>query len=151
VQLWIGVFLRLLSAALKEILFLSTIPQFQIAHREPMRSFILSVSGDQWLTPLRNAVLAHAGYAVIPAYTAEKAIEVLQHRHVSAMVIGHSIAIRDRQRLCSEGNRRGVPAVILDHASQGPDCVREMHIDPLEGPETVLEAIATVLARRGQA
>lgn len=115
-----------------------------------MRSFILSVSGDRWLTPLRNAVLAHAGYAVIPAYTAEKAIEVLQHRYVSAMVIGHSIAVPDRERLCSEGMRRGVPSVILDHGGNGHH-PREVHIDPLEGPETVLEAIAGVLANQGKA
>lgn len=116
-----------------------------------MRSFILSVSGDRWLTPLRNAVLAHAGYAVIPAYTAEKAIEVLQHRHVSAMVIGHSIALKDRQRLCSEGLKLGIPSVVLDNATHGRDRTRELHIDPLEGPEIVLEAIATVLAKRGKA
>lgn len=115
-----------------------------------MRSFILSVSEDRWLTPLRNAVLAHAGYAVIPAYTAEKAIEVLQHRHVSAMVIGHSIGLQDRKRLCSEGMRRGVPSVVLDHGGQGQHD-REVYIDPLEGPETVLEAIARVLAGRGKA
>jgi hypothetical protein len=96
-------------------------------------------------------VLAHAGYAVIPAYTAEKAIEVLQNRHVSAMVIGHSIALKDRQRLCSEGLKLGIPAVVLDKAVQSRDCTRELHIDPLEGPEMVLEAIATVLAKRGKA
>lgn len=114
-----------------------------------MRSFILSVSGDRWLTPLRNAVLAHAGYAVIPAYTAEKAIEVLRRRHVSAMVIGHSIRLQDRELLCSEGTKRGIPSVILDHTIHGQHS-REVHIDPLEGPETVLKAIADVLAKRGQ-
>lgn len=149
VQLW-GVLLLLLSSGVKGILLWSTIHNSELLAETPlMRSFILSVSGDRWLTPLRNAVLAHAGYAVIPAYTAEKAIEVLQHRHVSAMVIGHSIRLQDRERLCSEGTRRGVPSVILDHTLQGKHS-REVHIDPLEGPETVLKAIADVLAKRGQ-
>jgi hypothetical protein len=111
-----------------------------------MRSFILSVSGDRWLTPLRNAVLAHAGYGVIPAYTAEKAMEVLAYRPVSAMVIGHAITAKDRQKLCSESRRLGVPTVILDNAMQGRES-RETHIDPTEGPEAVLKAIASVLAR----
>lgn len=112
-----------------------------------MRSFILSVSGDRWLTPLRNAVLAHAGYGVIPAYTAEKAMEVLAYRHVSAMVIGHSIAAKDCQKLCSESRRLGVPTVILDTAVQPREGPRETHIDPTEGPEAVLNAIASVLAK----
>jgi hypothetical protein len=141
-----GVVLRLLSAVLGEIL-LAPIIHNQLFPGIPMRSFILSVSGDRWLTPLRNAVLAHAGYAVIPASTAEKALEILLHRHVSAIVIGNSIAVLDRERLCSEGKRRGVPSVILDRGTPACDVSPQTHIDPTEGPEAVLSAIASVLAK----
>lgn len=112
-----------------------------------MRSFILSVSADRWLTPIRNTVLAHAGYAVIPSLSAEAALEVLEHRHVSAMVIGQSIPARDRQRLCSEGRRYGIPAVVLDRNVEATDLAREIHIDPSDGPEAFLTAIATVLRK----
>jgi hypothetical protein len=111
-----------------------------------MRSFILSVSSDRWLTPIRNAVLAHAGYGVIPSLSAAAALEVLSNRRVSAMVIGHSIAAGDRQRLCSEGRRHGVPAVVLDRGLDSSDPLRELHIDPSDGPEVFLKAVATVLA-----
>lgn len=114
---------------------------------EPMRSFILSVSADRWLTPIRNAVLAHAGYAVIPSLSAEAALEVLENRHVSAMVIGQSISVHDRQRLCSEGRRHGIPAVVLDRNVLATDAVREIHIDPSDGPEAFLMAVATVLGK----
>jgi len=107
-----------------------------------MRSFILSVSADRWLTPIRNTVLAHAGYAVIPALTAEAAMQVLVKRHVSAMVIANTVPLGERQRLCSEGKRRGVPAVILDRGEGAPDTAVEMHVDPSEGPEILLSAVA---------
>ncbi|HLJ30687.1 MAG TPA: hypothetical protein VKY85_28535 [Candidatus Angelobacter sp.] len=113
-----------------------------------MRSFILSVSADRWLTPIRNTVLAHAGYAVIPSLSAEAAMQVLLNRRVSAMVIGHSIPPHDRQRLCSEGRRHGVPAVVLDRNTQVSDVAREIHVDPSDGPEAFLNAIAALLADR---
>ena len=112
-----------------------------------MRSFILSVSADRWLTPIRNAVLAHAGYAVIPALTADSAMQVLVHRHVSAMVIANSIPLRERQLLCSEGRRRGVPAVILDRGEGAPDTAVEMHVDPADGPEVFLGVVAKALEK----
>jgi hypothetical protein len=110
-----------------------------------MRSLILSVSSDRWLTPIRNAVLAHAGYGVIPSLSAESAMEVLSCRRVSAMVIGQSISPRDRQRLCSEGRRHGVPAVVLDRNLEFSDPRQELHIDPSDGPEAFLDAVAAVL------
>jgi DNA-binding LacI/PurR family transcriptional regulator len=112
-----------------------------------MRSFILSVSSDRWLTPIRNAVLAHAGYAVIPSLSAETAMEVLLSRRVSAMVIGQSIPPHQRQRLCLEGRRQGVPAVVLDRNLPGADLALEIHVDPSDGPEAFLDALAAVLAK----
>ena len=112
-----------------------------------MRSFILSVSADRWLTPIRNTVLAHAGYAVIPALTAQAAMEVLLNRHVSAMVIANTIPLSERQRLCSEARRQGVPSVILDRGEGAPDTLVELHVDPSEGPEMLLSAVAQALKK----
>jgi hypothetical protein len=111
-----------------------------------MRSFILSVSSDRWLTPIRNAVLAHAGYGVIPSLSADSAIDVLSNRRVSALVIGQSISPPDRQRLCSVARRHGVPAVVLERNPEFSDPLREIHIDPGDGPEVFLDAVAMVLA-----
>lgn len=113
-----------------------------------MRSFILSVSSDRWLTSIRNTVLAHAGYAVIPSLSAADAMEVLLNRHVSAMVIGHTIPLRERERLCCEGRRHGIPAVVLDRNIRVSDIASEVHIDPADGPEAFLEALASVLSGR---
>src|SRR5438552_2732907 len=43
-----------------------------------MRSFILSVSADRHLTAIRNTVLAHAGYAVIPATSVQMSSGLIQ-------------------------------------------------------------------------
>lgn len=75
-------------------------------------------------------------------------MEVLLNRHVSAMVIGQSIPLQERQRLCSEGRRHGIPAVVLDRNIQASDpASEEIHVDPFDGPEAFLNALATVLAR----
>jgi DNA-binding LacI/PurR family transcriptional regulator len=112
-----------------------------------MRSFILSVSSDRWLTPIRNTVLAHAGYGVIPSLSVDAAMEVLLSRRVSAMVIGNSIPLRERERLCSEGRRQGVPTVVLDRYVPASSAASEIHVDPADGPEAFLNAIALVLGR----
>jgi hypothetical protein len=111
-----------------------------------MRSFILSVSADRRLTPIRNAVLAHAGYAVIPALTVEAAMEVLLKWRVSAMVIANTIPPGDRHRLSTEGQKRGVPTVILE-GGEGPGTAVEMYVDPSEGPEILLSVLARALAK----
>jgi hypothetical protein len=112
----------------------------------PMRSLILSVSSERWLTPIRNAVLAHAGYGVIPSLSAAAALDVLSNRRVSAMVIGQSISASDRLRLCSEGRRQGIPAVVLDRSLESSHPLQEIHIDPADGPEAFLNAVAAVLS-----
>ena len=139
-----GASLRLLFGCLRRILAYDHSKR-QSFPGSDMRSFILSVSADRWLTPIRNTVLAHAGYAVIPALTVEAAMDVLLNRHVSAMVIANTIPLGERRRLCSEAKKRGVPSVILDRGEGAPDTIVEMHVDPSEGPETLLSAVARAL------
>ena len=112
-----------------------------------MRYFILSVSADRESSPLRNTVLAHAGYGVIPANSAGLALDILSNRYVSAMVIANSISAVERRRLCSEGRRLGIPSVVLDQYQVVADHAHEVHVDPLDGPEVVLEALARTLQK----
>jgi DNA-binding NtrC family response regulator len=111
-----------------------------------MRFFVLSVSADEGLSPIRNTVLAHAGYGVIPVASAAKAIEVLSSRHVSVLVIGHSISFAECNRLCSEAQKHNIPALILSayepHRTGSPF---QAYINPLDGPEVLLEAVANLL------
>jgi DNA-binding NtrC family response regulator len=115
-----------------------------------MRPAVLSISTEKVLAPIRNAVLAHAGYGVIPVTTTESALKILRGRHVCAMIIGYSIPLRDRQALCSEGQRRRVPSVVLDPHEQVATGQSELHINPLDGPEAFLDALATLMQRDHQ-
>lgn len=112
-----------------------------------MRPAVLSISSERVLAPIRNAVLAHAGYGVIPVRTTESALKVLRGRHVCAMVIGQSVSPLERQALCSEGVRRRVPSVVLDPYEQPGEDQSELHINPLDGPEAFLDALASLMQR----
>jgi hypothetical protein len=112
-----------------------------------MRPAILSISAERVLAPIRNAVLAHAGYGVIPVATADSALKVLRRRHVCAIVIANSVSLADRQRVCTEGHSRHVPSVVLDPYDRGVDDHAEMHVNPLDGPEAFLDALATLMQR----
>jgi DNA-binding NtrC family response regulator len=107
---------------------------------------VLSISEERVIGPIRNTVLAHAGYGVIPASTAKSALKILSRRHVCAMVIAKSVSPEDQQLLCSEGRKRGVASLILDpygHLNSGP----EVHFNPLDGPEAFLRVLEAVMLR----
>jgi hypothetical protein len=112
-----------------------------------MRPAVLSISGERVLAPIRNAVLAHAGYGVIPVATVDSALKVLRARHVCAIVIANNVSLPDRRLVCSEGHSRHVPSVVLDPYDQAPDDESEMHVNPLDGPEVFLDALATLMRR----
>ncbi len=112
-----------------------------------MRPAVLSISRERVLAPIRNAVLAHAGYAVIPASSVDSAFAVLHKRHVCAVIVGQSVSPLDRARLCEEAHRLGVPSVILDPYEQFLREDTEIHVNPLDGPELFLDALASVVQR----
>src|SRR5215467_1654479 len=115
-----------------------------------MRPAVLSISAERVLAPIRNAVLAHAGYGVIPVSTVDSALKVLRDRHVCAIVIGNAYSILERRRVCSEGHTRHVPSVVLDPYDQIADDQAELHVNPLDGPEVFLDALATLMQRDHQ-
>lgn len=111
-----------------------------------MRPAVLSISEERVAGPIRNTVLAHAGYGVIPASTAKSALRILNRRHVCGMVIASSVSEEDRRLLCSEGRKRGVASVILD--PYGPlNSGQDAHFNPLDGPEAFLKVLAAEIQR----
>jgi len=117
------------------------------AERSDMRPAVLSISTERVVASIRNAVLAHAGYGVIPVTSIESALKILSQRHVCAMIIGQSIPVEERQTLCWEGQRRRVPSVVMDPYEQVADDQSELHINPLDGPEAFLDALATLMQK----
>jgi hypothetical protein len=115
-----------------------------------MRPAILSISAERVLAPIRNAVLAHAGYGVIPVATVDSALQVLRERHVCAIVIANTVSLLDRRRVCSEGHIRHIPSVVMDPYDQTTDDQSELHVNPLDGPEVFLDALAALMQRDHQ-
>lgn len=112
-----------------------------------MRPAVLSISAERVLAPIRNAVLAHAGYGVIPVSSVEAAIKILRARHVCAIVIANSVPILERRLVCSEGHSLRVPTVVLDPYDQSGEGESELHVNPLDGPEVFLDALAALMQR----
>src|SRR3954466_8408434 len=112
-----------------------------------MRPAVLSISAERVLAPIRNAVLAHAGYGVIPVSNIDSALKILRDRHVCAIVIANSVSVPDRRRVCSEGHSRHIPSVVMDPYDQIADGQSELHVNPLGGPEAFLDALASLMQR----
>lgn len=112
-----------------------------------MRPAVLSISAERVLAPIRNAVLAHAGYGVIPVASVDSALKILRARHVCAIVIANTVPLNERRLVCTEGHTLHVPSVVMDPYDQSPDDQSELHVNPLDGPEVFLDALATLMQR----
>jgi hypothetical protein len=80
-------------------------------------------------------------------FTVEAALEVLRVRHVCAIVIGNAVPIPERRRVCAEGHNKHIPSVVLDPYDQRDEDESELHVNPLDGPEAFLDALATLMQR----
>ncbi len=110
-----------------------------------MRPAILSVSREKVSSPIRNAVLAHAGYGVIPVTSAEAAMRILASRHVCGVIISPSISDNERHIICWQACCIGVPAVVLDPFEDLDEDLAQAHVNPLDGPEKFLNTLAAVV------
>ena len=110
-----------------------------------MRPAILSFSRETVLAPIRNAVLAHAGYGVIPVSSAAAALQILLTRHVCGVIIGQSISDHERHIICQQARILGVPAVVLDSFEIVDEDAAQAHVNPLDGPENFLNALAELV------
>jgi len=115
-----------------------------------MRLFVLSVSTDRAVGPIRNAVLAHAGYGVIPVASADAALRVLAHTSVAAVVISYSVTPPERQKLCFEARKLNIPTIVLDSSESYAASGRELHVNPLDGPEVLLKTLAQAVSAAGR-
>ncbi len=63
------------------------------------------------------------------------------------MVVGQSMDQDEQAMLCSEAHKLGIPSVVMDPwGRSSDDC--ELHVNPLDGPESFLEALASLLKRK---
>lgn len=118
-----------------------------MSEKPSSRPAVLSVATERALAQIRNAVLAHAGYEVIPAYSLESALAALRDQRVSAMVISDTLGAGDLRALVQQAHQRKVPLLLLDPYDQFDQYQPELHINPLDGPEVFLHAVAALISK----
>jgi hypothetical protein len=72
-------------------------------------------------------------------------MEVMATRQVSIVVIGNSVPLRERMRICTEALRLGIPSVVLDPHERTLESPSTAHFNPLDGPEAFLEKVAALV------
>ena len=109
---------------------------------------ILCIGHQRQLMAVRVAVLRMEGYCVTEAYTTDDAFRILASSYIDIVVICHSIPTQSRRRLALaiKGTRPLTPVIALHEAF---DYINEadLSVDQLAGPETLLEAIASLLKK----
>jgi DNA-binding response OmpR family regulator len=109
---------------------------------------VLSVSYDESLLRTREWILEGAGFAVTSALGFTEAIAHCQNPAFDLAIIGHSIPKSDRNALVNQ-LRQHNHTRILALRRPGDEHIPEVDhfIEPSLGPDALLEAVRTTLAR----
>jgi CheY-like chemotaxis protein len=112
---------------------------------------ILCVDDEDVPRTLRQMVLATQGYTVLPAVSADEALELLDRHHVDLVLtdqlmpgtVGTELAKKLRVRCPS------LPIIIVSGVNEIPEdaTFADRFVSKVEGPEALFRNIAEVLAR----
>ncbi len=112
-----------------------------------MRKTLLSVGTNLTLLGIRNMVFVRAGYEVIPAKTGASALRAINGREVDAVVIGHSVSERLRDRIAQAAKKQGLPVIALQVI---PNCRPAPFVDAtlcgLDGAAKITEVLKELIA-----
>lgn len=107
---------------------------------------ILSVSFDNLTGIARNALLAHAGYAVSPATSTARAFELLELWQFDLVIIGDTVPQAERRLLFLEINRKfGAPVLLMDSGEPDPLIRAKAHIAANATSEQLMHAVASIV------
>ena len=81
-----------------------------------MRKTLLSVGTNHSLLGIRNTVFVSAGYGVIPAKSCAEAIRCIDAHRLDAVIVGHSLSRRLKERIVGTAKQRLLPVIVL-HSS----------------------------------
>ena len=107
---------------------------------------ILSVSSNRVLSQTRNTVLAHAGYAVRPSFTAESTVAALANHDFDLVLIGHTLKYPQQKELIQKIRKISkAPVLVVGYGVQ-EDVGANAYVEGIDGPEKLLATIAKLLA-----
>ena len=107
---------------------------------------ILNVSYDQSLLDSRELVLCSVGYAVESTSSIEDALMRFSARHFHVVLIGHSVAERDRKRFISliRQHNPSVPVVFVSNEDEPIDDP-SADITTVNHPKKLLQSVSVAL------
>jgi hypothetical protein len=107
---------------------------------------ILSVSFDNLTGIARNAMLAHAGYAVSPATSTTRAFELLDKLRFDLVIVAASVPEAERRLLVLEIKRKfDVPVVMLNSAEPDPMIRARANIPAAASAAELLRAVGAIV------
>ena len=110
---------------------------------------ILSISFDSIVGMARNAMLAHAGYAVSPATSTTRAFELLNAMRFDLVIIGNTVPPAERRLLFLEIKRKfNAPILLMDAGEADPLIRAEAHIDDKASMAELMAAVSAMLPIR---
>lgn len=112
---------------------------------------ILCVDDEEIPRTLRALVLSKQGYAVLPAVSAEQALELLELHHVDLVLTDQVMPGIAGTELAKQlrAMRPSLPIIIVSGVNEIPEdaSYADCFVSKVEGPEVLFRSIAEVLAQ----
>jgi DNA-binding response OmpR family regulator len=113
---------------------------------------ILSVSYDPVLLQTRHLLLEQSGYKVASVEGVTSALAACHAQRYDLLIVGHSIAHRDKQEIVSEFKRMwGAPVLVLLRVNEPKLREADFSMDASDGPAALLNSVASILGSRAAA
>ena len=109
---------------------------------------ILSISYDESLLMTRHMILEQKGFKVVSALGFTEALQYGKNGRFDLVIMGHSIPRKDKSALIAEIQLKGrVPVLSIRRHGDRPLEEEYSSVDALEGPQALLDAVYSGLAK----
>jgi DNA-binding response OmpR family regulator len=107
---------------------------------------LLSIGADPSVLATRTDVLKRAGYLVSMASSEVSARQIMDKAGFDLIVVCHSLAPADRMKVIGSAKASDSrPKIISIHRGDDREPDADAHVHSLDGPDKLLETIASVL------
>ncbi|MCI0348084.1 MAG: hypothetical protein L0Z53_01555 [Acidobacteriales bacterium] len=109
---------------------------------------VLYAENDEKILAAQAEMIQKAGYAVTQVQGRAAAEQALKQGSFELMILGHTLSKDDRHHLPYKARKANEDMRILVLHASGNHPAVDMAMDSRQGPEAVLKAVASLLAKR---
>lgn len=107
---------------------------------------LLSIGADPSVLATRSDVLKRAGYLVSTASSEVSARKIMGEAGFDLIVVCHSLSSADRMKVITTAKAAtSQPKIVAIHRGEDREPAADANVHSLDGPDKLLETIATVL------